>query len=185
MGDSTAVGLGADYKDGIAYKSAVFLAKNRTVNLMNIGVSGATSREVLQNQADKAAALKADIVLICVGANDVTHLSRSKIVEDSLSQIIDKIKTKNPQVKVLLTGSPAMGSVARFPRAIKLIARLRTEKINKAIQEVADKKGGKRLKIAEKTGPLFLRKPKLFAEDKFHPNKEGYATWLPVIIEAF
>jgi lysophospholipase L1-like esterase len=185
IGDSTAIGQGASYKEGVAYKSAVFLAKNRTVTLINLGISGATSPKVLQNQADAAAALKANIVLICVGANDVTHLSRLKTVENSVSKIIDKIKKKNPQARVLLTGSPAMGSIARFPSVVKLIARLRTKQVNKTIQGVADKKGVERLKIAEKTGPRFLQEPKLFAEDKFHPNREGYAVWLPIIFEAF
>lgn len=184
MGDSTAVGLGARYKEGIAYRSAQFLAKSHTVTLVNLGVPGATLSKITRDQAHKAVAEKADIILICAGANDVTHFSSLRSVKENTSSLLNLLKKSNPDVKILFTGSPAMGSVARFPRLTKLIAHVRTHQVNKAIQEAALQNSSRRLKIAEKTGPAFLRNPELFASDKFHPNSSGYATWVPVITEA-
>ena len=184
IGDSTAVGQGAEYKAGIAYRSAEFLAKNNQVKLINLGSSGATAKEVLRDQAQAAASLKADIVLICVGANDVTHISSLGTVEKSMTNIIDILRKANTSTKIILTGSPAMGSVVRFPQPTKLLAKLRTVQMNKVMQKVADAKGVIRLKIAEKTEAVFLKNPRLFDSDKFHPNSEGYAVWLPIITDA-
>lgn len=184
MGDSTAIGQGAEYKDGIAYRSAEFLAKKNQVKLINLGVSGATASKVLRNQAHAAASQKADIILICVGANDVTHLSSLGSVEKDMTDSIAMLQKTNAGAKIILTGSPAMGSVLRFPQPTKFLAKIRTVQVNKVMQKVADEKGVVRLKIAEKTEPIFLKNPQLFASDKFHPNGKGYAVWLSIIIDA-
>lgn len=184
IGDSTAIGLGADYQDGIAYKSAEFLAKNHAVKLTNLGKSGATAKQVLERQLEAASNLKADIVLVAVGANDVTHLSRLSTVKKSFVSIIDRLKQNNPGVKIILTGAPAMGSVPRFPPIIKFLARFRTRQVNNVIQQIADQKGTTRLEIAETTEPVFLKQPQLFSSDKFHPNADGYAIWTAIIIKA-
>ncbi len=184
IGDSTAIGQGADYKESIAYNSAKFLAKNHTVTLTNYGVSGAIAGEVLRDQVDAAAKQKPDVVLICLGANDVTHLSSLKSVEKNITAIITALQKNNKHVKIVLTGAPAMGVVPRFPFIVKLLATIRTDQVNKVIQRVADKKGVTRVKIAEITGPIFLKKPELFAKDNFHPNSKGYAVWTPIIVDA-
>jgi acyl-CoA thioesterase-1 len=183
MGDSAAIGQGANYKDGIAYQSAKYLSRHRRVELANLGISGAIASEVLRNQATSAATLRPDIVLVCVGANDVTHLSRLGTIEKSIAGIIATIQEDNPATAILLTGAPAMGSVPRFPLAVKFLAGLRTRQVNRVIQKTAQKKGVTRLKIAEKTGPIFRKNPRLFARDKFHPNAQGYALWLKVITD--
>lgn len=184
IGDSTAVGQGADYKDGIAYRSAAFLAEKYQVKLTNLGVSGATAGTVLSGQVGAAVKLKADVVLVCVGANDVTHLSPLSNIKENMSAIIDRLQNANPNVRIFLTGAPAMGSVPRFPQPTKFLAGLRTSQVNKIMDRVAKEKRVTRLKIAEKTGPIFVKNPRLFAADKFHPTDEGYAVWVPVIIEA-
>lgn len=184
IGDSTAIGQGANYKDGVAYNSAEYLAQTHKVTLTNYGISGAVSSEVLDGQVDAAAKQKPDIALICLGANDVTHLSSLKSVEKSMTAIITSLQKSNKHIKIVLTGAPAMGVVPRFPFVVKFLAGIRTDQINKVIQKVADKKSVTRLKIAEITGPIFLKKPELFAEDNFHPNSKGYSVWTPIIIDA-
>src|SRR3954451_19239022 len=90
LGDSTAAGQGATYEDGIAVLTARELAKTRIVMLTNLAVSGAKTRDVLAVQLPAAERTRPDLVLISVGANDVTHLTRIRSVRFSIVRIIHR-----------------------------------------------------------------------------------------------
>ena len=185
LGDSTGVGQGGDYAKGIAVETAGFLAgKGYTVQYQNFAVSGARTADVLNKQVAQATVLKPDVVLIAMGANDVTHLTRLGIVQQDARKILDILKAANPAVKIVLTGSPEMGSVPRFPQPVKYLAKVQTNRINAVLDQVAKERGAIRAHIAEETGPTFMKHPELFAQDKFHPRNEGYAVWFPVLNRA-
>ncbi|HXH04913.1 MAG TPA: SGNH/GDSL hydrolase family protein [Candidatus Nitrosotenuis sp.] len=184
LGDSTSIGQGAEYSQSIATKSAEYLARNYKVNLTNFGVSGAITSEVLTQQVDKAVALTPDVVLIATGANDVTKFTPYHTVDESMRAIIQKLKRANPEVEIILTGSPQVGSVTRFPWPTNELARHRVGKINETFDRIAQQENVVRIPLAEETGPLFQNNPSLFAKDNFHPNAAGYATWQPIINRA-
>jgi lysophospholipase L1-like esterase len=180
LGDSTSIGQGAEYKQSYAYQSAQHLAKDHAVTFTNFGVSGARTKDVLETQAPKITA-KPDIILIAVGANDVTHLTTVSDVEASMQAIVNMLRIKNPSVKIVITGAPAMGSVPRFPWPVKQLAGARTNNMNSMFERLARDKKITLAPVAEKTGPAFAADPSLFAADKFHPDARGYALWTPVI----
>ena len=181
MGDSTSIGQGAEYGEGIARNTAAYLAQNHQVSLINVGVSGATVHDVLQTQVTKATALKPDVILLAIGANDVTHLTSLKSIEQDLSSIITKLQAANPQVQIVLTGSPAMGSVPRFAQATRALAGWQERRVNRVMATVAHAKHVVLVPLAAKTEATFKRHPEYFASDKFHPNALGYGIWLPVL----
>lgn len=185
LGDSTAIGQGGEYNEGIAVSTARFLAaKGYQVTYQNLGVSGARLADVRRSQAAQAVASKPDIVLVSAGANDVTHLTRLKHVQGDLQQIITMLRAANPGVKIILTGAPEMGAIPRFPQPAKYAAKLQTAKVNAVFAKVASENDVIFAQIAKKTGPIFIKNPGLFAADRFHPNKQGYAVWIPVLEEA-
>lgn len=181
MGDSTAVGQGAPYKDSYASKSADYLAKKYQVTFVNTGVSGARTKDVFVDQLSKSAAYKPDIVLLAVGANDATHFTKSSTLQDYLQKIIDGLKRSNSNVQIIVTGSPAMDSVSRFPIGAKQIMGLRTKQVNQAFKSIVAKNKLLVASIAQETRRAFLADPTLTAADNFHPNARGYALWVPVI----
>jgi lysophospholipase L1-like esterase len=183
LGDSTAIGQGAEYTQSYAYQSAQHLAKDYTVTFTNIGVSGARTKDVLEKQLPKVTS-KPDIALIAVGANDVTHLTKISDVQASTEAIVNMLRIKNPSVKIIITGSPAMGSVPRFPWPIKQLAGARTNDMNTMFKRLVHEQKITLAPIAAKTGAAFQADPTLFAADKFHPNARGYALWTPVINNA-
>lgn len=184
LGDSTAVGQGGDYEVGIARSTAAFMAKNRQVKLQNLAVSGATAADVLKNQVDAAAKLKPGVALLAVGANNVTHLTSTSDIKRDMASIIDTLRAANPSVKIILTGSPEMGSVPRFAQPLRYYAGVRTAQVNKVMQGIAAEKSVTLAPIAAETGPIFSQRPELFAQDLFHPNNEGYGVWIPVLHKA-
>lgn len=185
LGDSTAVGQGGEYEDGIALSTARFMADGRKVRLQNFAISGARAADVLRGQTEQAAAIKPDVVLLAVGANDVIHLTSFSEVRSNMAKIIDTLYAANPEVKIVLTGSPQMGSVPRFPWPVSAYAKVRTGQVNEIMAALAEEKRVVFAPIAAKTGPIFYEHPELFAEDLFHPYTEGYDTWVPVLKEAF
>lgn len=184
LGDSTAAGQGAAYEDGIAVMTARQLAKTRTVTLRNFSVSGAKTAEVLTGQLPAAESARPDLVLIAVGANDVTHLTRIRSVEHSLVQIILRLRAANAHVVIVLTGSPDMGAPPRVPRLLRPIAGWRNKRLNVMFESVAAANGITFAPIARATGRFFRQDHSLFAGDRFHPNARGYATWLPTLDRA-
>ncbi len=184
LGDSTAVGQGGDYDKGIAWSTAHFMAQKYKVSFQNYAVPGARASSVLHYQVRQAAMLQPDVVLLAVGANDVTHLTRLKVIQQDIADIIWQLRSAKPSVKIVLTGAPAMGSVPRFPQPVRYVAGVRTQQVNKVISSLANGKNIIFAPIAAETGPIFMRHPELFARDKFHPNTKGYGVWTPVLNEA-
>lgn len=184
MGDSTSIGQGTSYNHSYARVSAEHLAADYKVRLTNVGVSGARANDVATDQLAKALQYDPDIVLIAVGANDVTHLTSTSSVRKSLQTTIDGLRKTNPDVKIVVTGTPAMGSVARFPWPLKQLAGQRTKQLNHAYDDIIAKNNLILAPIAAKTGKAFRDNPELFAPDKFHPNTAGYKLWIPVINDA-
>lgn len=184
MGDSTTIAQGARYDDGYAVAAARYLANTYDVTWYNVGVSGARAHDVATEQLPQAIRHKPDIVLIAVGANDVTHFTRGGKVRVAMEKTVRELRAANPDVRIVVTGSPAMNAVDRFPWAAQRFAGWRVKVVNQVFHELTMQYDLTFAPIAEKTGPAFAADPTLFAQDKFHPNSRGYALWIPVINQA-
>lgn len=184
LGDSTSIGQGTEYKNSYTYQTAEQLAKEYKVSLTNIGVSGARAIDVQKDQLPKAVDLKPDVVLLAVGANDVTHFTSNGTFEKLVQSTIDGLRKDNCNLKIVVTGSPAMGSVSRFPFGARQLAGYRERQLNSVYARLITKNHLYSAPVALRTGPAFAADPTLFAQDNFHPNARGYALWTPVINEA-
>lgn len=184
LGDSTAAGVGGNYERGIAVSTARELGRHARVTMTNLAVSGARMRDVRNLQLPIAETLRADVVLLSAGANDVTHLTRVRSMRTDLGVIVERLIAANPDVKIVMTGSPDMGSPPRIPRLLRGVAACRTVQVNRMFRAEAARYRLGFAPIADRTGPLFRSDRSLFAADRFHPNDRGYATWVPVLNEA-
>lgn len=185
LGDSTAAGVGGNYESGIAVSTAEELGRRYSVSMSNFAVSGARLRDVRKHQLPLATALRPDVVLLSAAANDVTHLTAIRSMRRDLRAVIETLTTANPAVKIVITGSPDMGSPPRIPRLLRGIASFRTAQVNRMCRAEAARHGNVTFApIAAVTGPMFRHDRSLFADDRFHPNDRGYATWVPVLNEA-
>ncbi len=181
LGDSTAAGRGGDYDKGIAVGTARHLAQTQPVELVNLGISGAVIANVVRGQLPEAERLKPDVVLLAVGANDATHFTPPGTLRTDLTKTLDGLRQVNPQVRLVLTGSPDVGTVPRFAQPLRWLAGVRTDQVNAVMQPICLRYGAVWAPIALETGPLFARDRSLFAPDRFHPNDRGYATWVLIL----
>jgi lysophospholipase L1-like esterase len=182
LGDSTTIAQGSDYEDGYVVHTSENLSKDYEVSYRNYGVSGAVTKDVLTLQLPNIKDFKPDIVLVAVGANDVTHLTSTGSIKQDAQSIITQLKKLNREVKIVFTGSASMGDVKRFPWPTSWLARLRTSQVNKSFLEVIESNDNVSFAyIARETGEQFAQNPQYFAEDNFHPNAQGYAVWTEVL----
>lgn len=185
LGDSTTIAQGGEYERGYVVQTANKLAEKYQVTYANYGVSGATINDVLRLQLPEVSKMfEPTLVVIGVGANDVTHFTSLRSIRKDLNEIIDTIRVMNPEAKIVLSGAASMGDVKRFPQPTKWLAGVRTKQINNVFLEVVAEKNATFAYVAEKTGKNFSNNPHYFAADNFHPNDEGYAQWTVVIQEA-
>jgi len=184
LGDSTAAGIGGSYDRGIAVTTARELARRYRVTMTNLSVSGAQLRDVRKRQLAAAEALRPDLVLLSAGANDVTHLTPAGSMRRDLREIVQRLRAANPEVRIVITGSPDMGAPPRIPRLLRGLASHRTRLTNRMFEHEAAGQHLTFAPIARTTGPLFRADHSLFADDRFHPNDRGYATWFPALFSA-
>jgi acyl-CoA thioesterase-1 len=184
LGDSTAAGVGADYQHGIAMGTTRQLEASHRVEMTNLAVSGARIADVVRDQLARAETLRPDLVLLSVGANDVTHLTPVGSMRNNLREIVKRLRVANPNVAIVITGSPDMGAPPRIPRLLRGIASWKTRQVNRMFVAEASSLSLTFAPIADRTGPLFRNDRSLFAADRFHPNERGYAVWIPVLNEA-
>jgi lysophospholipase L1-like esterase len=182
LGDSTAAGVGASSVEH-ALPRRVAAALERPVDVTSLAVSGARIADLVGDQLDRLEALAAapDVVVISIGANDVTHLTS----RDDFRSAYDEVLAAAPaQALVVLLGVPDMGAPPRLLQPLRAVAGFRGRQLDGVTAAVAKEHGATYVDIAGETGPPMRSDTgRYFAEDRFHPSDEGYRLWADAVLE--
>ncbi len=175
VGDSTAVGTGADRKeDTIAGRLAHDFPRT---SILNCAKNGSLTRAAISQI--KATSDKFDLVIVSTGGNDVWNLTSLPHVYRDLTGAVECAKAaSNGKVIVLFFGNE--GSAPFFPQPIRAILNKRTEKIRKVFRKVSQEKNVLLVDLfsGDESDNPFVNDPKrFFAKDRLHPNSEGYRRW--------
>ncbi|HEX2058340.1 MAG TPA: SGNH/GDSL hydrolase family protein [Actinomycetota bacterium] len=182
LGDSTAAGIGVDdaadaYPTLLARRLAGAAAAR--VELSTLGVAGARVGDVASDQAPRAAQLDPDVVLVGIGANDVTHLTSLSDVRDEMEQALRVLAAT--EATVVVAGPPDM-RVPVWHQPLRQLAYLRGKQVAGVIEDVAREQGVAVVELADETGPYFAADPEgHFSADGFHPGPLGYRRWADAI----
>jgi len=172
IGDSAAAGVGVDSQnDGLACQLAARLATQHHVNWSLIANTGNTSVDIIK-ELTALPAQPFDYVLVSVGVNDVTYLTRTNHWVTNLNTIIDLLNTKFGSPKVLLTGVPPMHLFTAIPNPLRWWLGLRAKRLNELMIGVV--KGNKGNSVLAFDLPF---QPEFLAEDGIHPSKLAYQAW--------
>ena len=192
LGDSTAAGVGASTASGAlpsqvadglgaADTSAADRLASWDVSVSALAVSGARVADVLADQVPKVAALRPDLVLISVGANDTIHLTGRGAFRHTYEKAVRALPVGVP---VVLLGVPDMGAIPRFAQPLRAVAGWRGRHLDAEVRRVAAATGAVYADIAGPTGPPFRRHPgRYFAVDDFHPSDAGYGLWAHAVVK--
>ena len=182
LGDSTAAGVGAAnaskaYPTLLARRLAQ--ATGRRVDLTVLGTSGARVRDLSREQAPTGLRLDPDVILVAIGANDVTHLTPLGVVRTEMTRILDVLD--DTDAAVVVAGAPDM-RVYAWHQPLRWLAYQRGKQVTRAIEEVARARRVPVVELAEETGHFFADEPgRHFSPDGFHPSASGYERWAEAI----
>jgi lysophospholipase L1-like esterase len=182
LGDSTAAGVGAgSVDDSYPVRLARRVARERffRVRLVGLGTSGARVRDVLVEQLPRALEEDPDVVVVAVGANDVTHATRLDAVADDTRALLRRLEESG--AAVVVAGPPDMRSPV-FLEPLRTIVGWRGNAVAARIEGVARAAGVPVVPLADGTREHFAADPdRYYSEDDFHPGPAGYGLWADVI----
>ncbi len=178
VGDSTAQGTGASSVEqsfGAVVARSLAESGGRDVELLNLGVSGATARDVPSKQIPRLRGLSPDLILLSVGANDVTGWTSTEEYLAQMEEIIRQLRATGADVAVL--DVPAIVTAPLLPLPARLVFDVRTRRFNAGLQALRDRHAFLLVPIYERTREPFERDRANFAADGYHPSSKGYALW--------
>ena len=176
LGDSIAAGLGAERpKDTLGAQLARRLAKatGRSVRLRTAAVVGAESSMLAAQLDTLPASYVADLAVVVVGGNDVTH--RVKVVDavDDLAAVVRDLREEGTEVVV--GTCPDLGALVLVPQPLRSLARRESRRLAEAQRARVLELGARAVSLGDVVGPFFVTRPdEMFALDRFHPSGEGY-----------
>ena len=182
LGDSTAAGVGAGdaahaYPTLLAERLA---ATGRRVRLVDLGVSGARTHDVLVSQLPQALEAKPDLLLVVIGANDATHFTSLGGVREDMMRFLRRLRSAG--VPVVVAGVPDM-RVAAFLEPLRSVVSWRGRAVDGAIRSAASDAHAPYIPLADRTGHFFAEDPeRYYSKDLFHPGPAGYARWAEAMV---
>jgi lysophospholipase L1-like esterase len=176
LGDSSVAGVGADsVEDTLTYGVAKALSDHYRVVLHALGVSGSRLANVVNQQLPQLEGLEADIVLVCVGTNDVTHGTTIREARRQLRLLVDGLAEVAPDARVIVSGLPPAETSAAFHRPLRDLLGLRALLFTRLYRAELTPHGISVFDIAKLTKSAFHGKREMFSADRFHPSSAGYA----------
>lgn len=181
LGDSVIDGVGVPHThEGFPVALAMHLSHRLAcrVDWHLLGRTGACAREVGEALLPLVPDGPWDLVVISVGVNDVSGLTRSHAFAGRLEALIAGVRLRAPTATVLLCGLPRMQHFPLLPQPLRWIAGLRAETLDAIAASLAARQTGV---LHEPT--TYTPRPNEFAPDGYHANAATQARWAGVLAE--
>ena len=184
LGDSSAAGLGcqrAEQTPGALLAGGLARELRRRVLLDVQAVVGARSRD-LDTQVARALAHGVDLVVIMIGANDVTHSTPLAAATRDLTRAVATLRAADAQVVV--GTCPDLGTVQPLWQPLRAFAAVVSRRMASAQTVAVVEAGGTTVSLGDLLGVEFGESPHLWSADRFHPSAQGYARVVEVLLPA-
>ncbi len=190
LGDSVAAGLGADRPGrtlGARLAKGLGKRTERSVRLTTRAQVGAESPWLDAQLAALPRGYRADVAVVVIGGNDVTH---QVALADSVRHLAHCIDTLRAQGTIVVVGTcPDLGALLAVPQPLRTIASQASRRLAAAQARTARRHGAYVVPLGSALRPAFAAEPDvMFSADRFHPSSAGYrraaAAILPVLVSA-
>jgi len=179
LGDSTVEGVAASTpaKNYVSRVHERLRAIYPGARVVNLGVGGAVSADVLDQQLERAVKLDPDLVTLSIGPNDITGGVKVEEYERNVDRILGTLMERTHAL-VVVNLLPDLAVTPRFRRSDRrdLVGRL-TVRFNEALAKQAWRHGVAVVDLYERSRDEVPRQPELIAADGYHPSDLGYARW--------
>ncbi|MGF6821751.1 lysophospholipase L1-like esterase [Microbacterium sp. ZKA21] len=190
LGDSLAAGLGAEHRKqtlGGRIAKAVAWELQQPVRLHTAAVVGSES-SALEHQLDSLPSeYRADVAVIVVGGNDVTHLVPASTASAQLERAI--LRLQDAGTPVVVGTCPDLGTLRPVPQPLRALLSRMSRRLAAEQTRVAWRTGAVPVDLRHLVGPTFHAEPdEMFSLDRFHPSATGYRrtaeALLPAVVTA-
>lgn len=176
LGDSIAAGLGADKpKHTLGAQLARRAARDsgRAVRLYTAAYVGSETSMLRAQLAALPPGYRADVAVIVVGGNDVTHRVRTTESVRHLREAVTSLQAVG--TKVVVGTCPDLGALTAVPQPLRTLARVASRQLASVQRDLVLGLGERVVSLAHVVGPFFVTQPEeMFAVDRFHPSSAGY-----------
>ncbi len=175
-GDSTALGIGASVVEKTyTHRIAEYLGNKFAVEYKNIGVPGAQTHDIINNQLKTIIDYRPDLVTISIGANDITHLKDTGEVLNNYRYIIEQL-TKETDAKIYITNVARVDEAKLLPYLYRWYLARELKWLNPRLLELETERVTI-IDIHEYGWYIYSDESITFSADRFHPSDEGYNNW--------
>lgn len=174
LGDSTAVGTGADDQ---SRSTAGYLGQDfPDAEITNISHNGQKIHDLL-TAFDSYNFGSFDLVVMQIGANDILQFTAFRDIELDMQKLIEKAKTISRYVVILHSGNVGAAPIFRWP--FDIIMTERSRRVREIYLRLARANRVYYVDLfQERDNDLFLKDvPKYYAPDFLHPSGDGYRFW--------
>ncbi len=182
LGDSTGLGVG-NLSDG-GYPERLFRrlkASGINAGILNLARSGATTREVMQEQVQKAVSMRPSLVTLGVGANDLWRMVPLGTFEMNLKLIANQLEASRAEIVVSnlvdLTQAPIAGLVDAFLNIPRALFVRRVVEMNDRLNSLGRRPRFTVVDLFSLSARELSAHPEYFCPDGFHPSAAGYDRW--------
>jgi lysophospholipase L1-like esterase len=174
LGDSLAYGTGAVRREEtLGPRLAAALRTAGHAALVEVlAVPGATSAD-LAPQLRRAAALRPDLAVIVIGANDLARLVPVADAVEALGAAVTALRADGADVVVAT--APDMSVAPVIPPVLRPLVRDGCAALEARQARAVEAAGGTVARLGDSLVGPFAADPRLFAADRYHPSGAGYA----------
>jgi acyl-CoA thioesterase-1 len=175
LGDSTGAGVGARY----SYVDRVFMRMSEaghSFRLDNLSESGATTSDVLHDEVGRIERGTHGLVLIGIGANDLTSGTAPDVFGRRFEEIVAGVRART-DAPIVVCNVPDVSLAKAILPAWRIPLAARVDAYNAVIAKVARERNLVVFDLCALTRRTLPTHPEYLSADGFHPSDRGYEAW--------
>ena len=174
LGDSSLTGPGLEGAEHVWLRVGLDrLGHDEPIDLLSLAVGGSRAVDV-ERRVDEALAVRPDLVVVAVGANDALRGTPRRQFRANFDRMIGRLLEGAPVVAAANVGD--LGNIARVPRPLNAVFHARARSVSSIIEDVVA--SHERAVLIDVTAADHVfRDPTVFTADRFHPGPVGHVAW--------
>lgn len=182
IGASDAVGVGVGHPSTQGWVPQFAQSLGPNTSLVNLGVSGSTLAQALQEQLPPALDANPDVVTVWLAVNDLN----ARVPLDQYSADMDTLLSslQPTGAQVLVGNVPDLASVAAYQGIDPATLEATIQMWNAAIADSAARNGAHVVDLYSNWQEL-SQHPEYISSDGFHPSAEGYTRIAQLFTQAY
>jgi acyl-CoA thioesterase-1 len=181
IGASDAVGVGASDPETQGWVPRLGMQLGPNVRVVNLGVSGSTLAQALDEQVGPAVDAQPDVVTVWLAVNDLNARVPLETYAANLDTLLGQLETTH--ARVLVGNVPDLAALAAYRGIDPAPLRAEVDRWNTVIADTTARHGDTLVDLYAHWQEI-AQHPEYLSADGFHPSTEGYQALADVFGQA-